>query len=251
LDFSVAGDNNSSIHILVVDDDPKVRNMLLRYFTDEGYHVMLAESGAAMRAALDRDPTDIVLLDLVLPGEDGFALAREIRARHTIGIIMLTGRGDMIDRVVGLEVGADDYITKPFYLREVHARVKSVLRRLQPAARPAEASSSPPPEQIICFDGWRLNLDRRQLLAPDGQDVVLTTGEFDLLSVFVAHANRVLDRDRLMDLTRGRQWEAFDRTIDAQVARLRRKLESDPKHPALIKSVRGVGYVFTGGVEHR
>ncbi len=247
----MAGDNNSSIHILVVDDDPKVRNMLLRYFTDEGYHVMLAESGAAMRAALDRDPTDIVLLDLVLPGEDGFALAREIRARHTIGIIMLTGRGDMIDRVVGLEVGADDYITKPFYLREVHARVKSVLRRLQPAARPAEASSSPPPEQIICFDGWRLNLDRRQLLAPDGQDVVLTTGEFDLLSVFVAHANRVLDRDRLMDLTRGRQWEAFDRTIDAQVARLRRKLESDPKHPALIKSVRGVGYVFTGGVEHR
>jgi two-component system phosphate regulon response regulator OmpR len=247
----VAGDDHSSIHILVVDDDPKVRNMLLRYFTDEGYDVRLAENGVAMRTALHRDPIDIVLLDLVLPGEDGFALAREIRARRTIGIIMLTGRGDMIDRVVGLEVGADDYITKPFHLREVHARVKSVLRRLQPAARPAEASPSPPPEQIICFDGWRLSLDRRQLLAPDGQDVVLTTGEFDLLSVFVAHSNRVLDRDRLMDLTRGRQWEAFDRTIDAQVARLRRKLESDPKHPALIKSVRGVGYVFTGGVEHR
>lgn len=200
-----------------------------------------------MRAILDRETVDLVLLDLMMPGDDGFVLAKEIRARPDIGIIMLTGRSDMIDRVVGLEVGADDYIAKPFHLREVHARVKSVLRRLHTGAR-APGPAAPAAEQTVRFDGWTLNLDRRQLIAPDGTDVALTTGEFDLLSVLVSHAGRVLDRDRLMDLTRGRHWDAFDRTIDAQVGRLRRKLEVDPKAPALIKSVRGVGYVFTGAV---
>ncbi|HEU0223382.1 MAG TPA: response regulator [Paracoccaceae bacterium] len=233
-------------HILVVDDDRRICDMLVRYFTGEGYRVSVAADGAAMRAILEREPIDLVLLDLVLPGDDGLVLAHEIRARSDIGIIMLTGRGDMIDRVIGLELGADDYIAKPFHLREVHARVKSVLRRLQPAARPKAAAETA--EQVVTFDGWLLNLDRRQLLAPDGKEVVLTTGEFDLLAAFVAHAGRVLDRDRLMDLTRGRQWEAFDRTIDAQVARLRRKLEADPKNPRLIKSVRGVGYMLAASV---
>ena len=234
-------------HILVVDDDPRIRQMLSRYFESEGFRVSTAENGAAMRTCLDRAKVDLVLLDLVLPGEDGIQLAKEIRSRSNVGIIMLTGRSDMVDRVVGLEVGADDYIAKPFHLREVQARVRSVLRRLQPAG-----PSGPPPheakEQVIRFEGWQLDLGRRQLTAPCGADVPLTTGEFDLLAAFVQRPGRVLDRDTLMEVTRGRDWEAFDRSIDAQVSRLRRKIEQDPAAPTLIKSVRGVGYVFTGKI---
>ncbi|CAH1654766.1 response regulator [Chelatococcus asaccharovorans] len=255
----LSDDDKATAHILVVDDEVRIRDMLYRYFDGEGFKVTLADGGPSMRAVLEREQVDLVLLDLMMPGDDGFVLAKEIRARADIGIIMLTGRSDMIDRVVGLEVGADDYIAKPFHLREVHARVKSVLRRLRPGARPA-GQTGPAVEQTVRFDGWVLNLDRRQLTAPTGEDVALTTGEFDLLSVFVSNPGRVLDRDRLMDLTRGRQWEAFDRTIDAQVGRLRRKLDIDPKDltdakgltdfrsSSLIKSVRGVGYVFTGAV---
>ncbi|CAH1650075.1 Transcriptional regulatory protein AruR [Hyphomicrobiales bacterium] len=243
----LSDDDKGTAHILVVDDEVRIRDMLHRYFDGEGFKVTLADGGPAMRAVLEREHIDLVLLDLMMPGDDGFVLAKEIRARPDIGIIMLTGRSDMIDRVVGLEVGADDYIAKPFHLREVHARVKSVLRRLQPGGRPAGQADATV-EQTVRFDGWLLNLDRRQLTTPAGDDVALTTGEFDLLSVFVSNAGRVLDRDRLMDLTRGRQWEAFDRTIDAQVGRLRRKLDIDPRRPSLIKSVRGVGYVFTGAI---
>jgi two-component system, OmpR family, response regulator len=161
---------------------------------------------------------------------------------------MLTGRGDVVDRVVGIEVGADDYIAKPFHLREVLARTKSILRRLKPAAR-AEGAE-PSDEPTARFDGWRLDFSRRRLSAPDGKDVPLTTGEFNLMTVFVRHAGRVLDRDQIMDLTRGREWDAYDRSIDAQVARLRKKIEQDAKSPKLIQSVRGVGYVFTAKVEH-
>ncbi len=236
-------------HILIVDDDAKIRQMLARYLTDEGFRVSAAESGAAMHECMARTKVDLVLLDLVLPGEDGLQIAREIRSRpntEKIGIIMLTGRSDVVDMVVGLEIGADDYIAKPFHLREVLARIKSVLRRRHPAAA---ADPSPEPREtdaeLMQFDGWQLDLGRRELRAPDGSEVPLTTGEFDLLAIFAKHPGRVLNRDQLMDLTRGRQWEAIDRSIDAQVARLRRKIEPNPKHPTLVKSVRGIGYVFT------
>lgn len=235
-------------HILVVDDDPGIRQMLSRYLSEEGFRVSAVESGEAMWAVMRSDPVDLVLLDLVLPRDDGLLLAREIRARHDVGIIMVTGRGDVVDRVVGLEIGADDYIAKPFHLREVLARVKTVLRRLapRPARRQGDAAEA---SALLRFDGWTLEPDRRRLLTPSGQDVRLTGGEFELLAVFLGHAGRVLHRDRLMDLTRGRDWAAYDRTIDAQVARLRKKIEANPKEPALIKSVRGVGYVFAGRVE--
>jgi two-component system phosphate regulon response regulator OmpR len=236
------------VHVLVVDDDPRIRQMLARYFEQEGYRVAVAADGAGLRAQLAAGAIDIVLLDVVMPGEDGLTLAREIRARSDVGIIMLTGRGEMLDRVVGLEIGADDYIAKPFHLREVLARVKSVLRRRRPATEPAAAVATTVGEAIR-FDGWVLDLARRRLVAPSGDEITLTTGEFDLLATLARHPGRVFDRDTLMDLTRGRAWVAFDRAIDAQIARLRKKVEGDPRSPELIKSVRGVGYVFTGKVD--
>jgi len=228
--------------ILVVDDDQRIRQMLVRYFEQEGYRVSTASDGAAMRAQLAGGAIDVILLDVVMPGEDGLTLAREIRAKSDVGIIMVTGRDEVLDRVVGLEVGADDYITKPFHLREVLARVKSVLRRRAATASPATRASN----EVLRFDGWSLDLDRRQLLSPRGDEIGLTTGEFDLLAALASHPGRVLGREALMELTRGRSFEAYDRTIDAQVARLRKKIEADPKRPSLVKSVRGVGYVFAG-----
>jgi two-component system phosphate regulon response regulator OmpR len=231
-------------HILVVDDDPRIRQMLTRYFEGEGYRVTTAGDGVEMNVAMRQDGFDAVLLDLSLPGgRDGLDLARDIRASSDIPIMMLTGRDDVVDRIIGIEIGADDYIAKPFHLREVHARLKSILRRRQPAgAKPQQE------DEITRFEGWSLNASRRQLLDPDGREVELTTGEFDMLAAFLNHAGRVLTRDFLMDLTRGRQLEAFDRTIDAQIVRLRRKIEVDAKHPRLIKAVRGVGYIFTGRI---
>ena len=229
-------------HILVVDDDQRIRQMLSRYFDQEGYRVSVAADGSALRAQLT-DSVDVILLDVVMPGEDGMTLAREIRAKSDVGIIMLTGRNDVLDRIVGLEVGADDYIPKPFHLREVLARVKSVLRR-RGRQTPSAATG-----EVIRFEGWRLDVARRQLVSPKGEDVALTTGEFDLLATLARHPGRVLGREALMELTRGRSWETFDRTIDAQVARLRKKIEADPKNPMLVKSVRNMGYVFTGKVD--
>jgi DNA-binding response OmpR family regulator len=229
-------------HILVVDDDARIRQMLLGYFEEEGYRVTAVAEGRAMRESLQRHAIDIILLDLVLPGEDGLALARDVRSRSDVPIIMLTGRDDVVDRIVGLEVGADDYVAKPFHLRELLARLRTVLRRRQPAAAPARNEEV----EVFHFEGWRLDLSRRQLVTSEGSEIELTTGEFDILAVMARHPGRVFSRDTLMDLTRGRTLEPFDRTIDAQVARLRKKVEHDPKKPALIKSVRGVGYVFTG-----
>lgn len=229
-------------HLLVVDDDPRIRQMLTRYFEDEGYVVSTASNGPEMRASLQQENFDIILLDWVLPGgEDGLDLAREIRAQSDIPIIMLTGRDDVVDRIVGIEVGADDYIAKPFHLREVHARLKSILRRRQPAAKARENE----PGDVLRFEGWQLDIGKRQLLSPDKNEIELTTGEFDMLVVFARHAGRVLSRDFLMESTRGRNLEVYDRTIDAQIARLRKKIEANPTHPQLIKSIRGVGYVFT------
>jgi two-component system, OmpR family, response regulator len=234
-------------HILIVDDDSRIRQMLTRYFEQEGYRVSVAGDGAEMLVQLSAKTVDVILLDVVMPGDDGVTLAREIRARSNIGIIMLTGRGEVLDRVVGLEVGADDYIAKPFHLREVLARVKSVLRRRKLVSE-IPSTDRESTDQTVRFDGWLLDTARRQLVSPKGEDVLLTTGEFDLLTALLKHPGRVLGREALMDLTRGRSWEVFDRTIDAQIARLRKKIEADPKKPALVKSVRGVGYVFTGKV---
>jgi two-component system, OmpR family, response regulator len=234
--------HNRSEHILVVDDDSRIRQMLIRYFEQEGYRVSAAAGGQAMRECLQSTGVDIILLDLVLPGEDGLALAREIRSRSDVPIIMLTGRDDVVDRIVGLEVGADDYIAKPFHLREVLARLRTVLRRRQPVS----ASQRRDNDDVLRFEGWRLDLARRQLVTAKGLEIALTTGEFDILAVLAKHPGRVFSRETLMDLTRRRMLDTFDRTIDAQIARLRRKVESDPKNPSLIKSVRGIGYVFTG-----
>ncbi|MGO4440356.1 response regulator [Rhizobium sp. RAF56] len=230
------------IRILVVDDDVRIQRMLAQYFSEEGYEVVCASSGAEMRAAMAVRAFDVVLLDLVLPGETGgLDLAREIRSTSDVPIMMLTGRDDVVDRVVGLEVGADDYVGKPFHLREVHARLKNILRRRrQPGAAPAKNGG-----EMVLFEGWRFDLERRQLWNFGGTEVALSTGEFDMLRVFVTHPGRVLTRDMLMDLTRKREREGFDRTIDAQIVRLRRKIEKDPSNPQLIKSVRGVGYIFT------
>lgn len=219
--------------------------MLVRYFEEEGYRVSAVADGAGMRERLLNESVNIILLDLILAdGEDGLTLAREVRSKSDIPIIMLTGRDDVVDRIVGLELGADDYIAKPFHLREVLARLRIILRRRQ---QPGPAANGGADEkEILSFDGWRLDLGRRQLLAADGSEILLTTGEFDMLAVFASRPGRVLARETLMDLTRGRSLEAFDRTVDAQIARLRKKIERDPKNPMLIKSIRGIGYVFTG-----
>lgn len=239
---------NRAEHILIVDDDPRIRQMLVRYFEDEGYRTSAVADGRGMRDSLQRSPIDIILLDLVLTGgEDGLQLAREIRGRSDVPIIMLTGRDDVVDRIVGLEVGADDYIAKPFHLREVLARLKTVLRR----RRPSVSNEAQQHGDILEFGGWRLDLRRRSLETIDGKEIVLTTGEFDILAVLAKQPGHVFSRDTLMDMTRGRSLEAFDRTIDAQIARLRKKIEKDPANPALVKSVRGVGYVFTGKLERR
>jgi two-component system phosphate regulon response regulator OmpR len=232
-------------HILVVDDDPRIRQMLSRYFEGEGYRVTTVPDGVEMNVAMRQNSIDAVLLDLSLPGgRDGLDLARDIRAKSDVPIMMLTGRDDVVDRIIGIEIGADDYIAKPFHLREVHARLKSILRRRQPAT-PRVVQEE---DQVIRFEGWALNISRRQLLDPAGAEIELTTGEFDMLAAFLNHAGRVLTRDFLMDMTRGRQLEAFDRTIDAQIVRLRRKIEADVKHPQFIKAIRGVGYIFTGQI---
>lgn len=230
-------------HILIVDDDSRIRQMLERYLSDEGFRVTTADSGAAVRAVLQKDNPDIILLDLILPGDDGLALAQEIRQTlPEAGIIMLTGRNDPVDCVVGLEVGADDYMAKPFHLREVLARIRSLLRRVH------SAKEETADRQVLSFEGWSLDLGRRRLTAADGHEVMLTSGEFDLLQAFAKHPQRVLRREQLMDIAKGREWGPLDRSIDAQIVRLRRKVEADPRKPALIKSVRSVGYVFAATV---
>lgn len=236
---------NESGHILVVDDQQEICDLVREYLTDEGFRVTTANDGAGMREAIARDSVDLVILDLVLRGEDGLQLARDLRSQSDVGIIMLTGRGETVDRIIGLEMGADDYLSKPFHLRELLARVRSVLRR--GATRGAERAATS--RERMRFAGWTLDLASRELLSPSGEDVRLTTGEFELLAAFVNHANQVLSRDRLLDLSRHREAGPFDRTIDVQVGRLRRKLEDDPKTPTMIKTVRGGGYIFTPAVE--
>ena len=236
---------NDGPHILVVDDQREICDLVQDYLSDEGYRVSIANDGAAMRRVMAQSAVDLVILDLMLPGEDGLTLARALRDVSDVGIIILTGRGDTVDRIIGLEMGADDYLPKPFHPRELLARVRSVLRRV--SCRTAENASAA--RSRARFAGWNLDLASRELRSPSGKEVRLTTGEFDLLAAFVNNANQVLTRDRLLDLARNREAGPFDRTIDVQVGRLRRKLESDPQKPTLIKTVRGSGYIFTPSIE--
>jgi len=233
----------SSPHLLVVEDDEQIVDIIRRYFSSQGFEVSAARDGASMRAVLEQKSVDAVLLDLGLPGEDGFVLTRYLRERWKGALIIVTGRGEAIDRVVGLELGADDYVTKPFDLRELLARVRSVLRRT------AETAKGNAHAEIVRFAGFSLDLAARELRDPQGRNIPLTTGEFDLLSTFTAHPNRVLSRDDLMSRIHGRDAGPYDRAIDVQIGRLRRKVEADPSDPVLIKSVRGAGYLFAARIE--
>jgi len=229
--------------VLVVDDDPSVRELLSDYLSEHGYEVALAAGGEAMRAEMARAVPAVVLLDIGLPGEDGLTLARFVRERYDIGIIMVTGADTVIDRVAGLEVGADDYIAKPFDPRELRARLKSVLRRLQ-------GKGAPPPKgarELVTIGACTLDLRSRELRDARGRDVPITAMEFSLLKTFLEHPNQVLSRDQLLSLTRNREWEPFDRSIDIRIARLRRKIEEDPDRPRAIKTVRGAGYMYIPG----
>jgi len=226
-------------HLLIVDDDTEILSLLTDFFRKHSHTVTVAESGAAMFAAIEKGTVDLVILDVMLRQEDGFALCRQMRAVSKVPIIMLTAMGDLTDRIVGLEVGADDYVTKPFDQRELLARVKAVLRR-----SPIGGEIPDGPRPMIQFDDWRLDVTRRELRSADDTLVVLSGSEFDLLLTFAEHPKRILTRDQLLDLARGPAHDAYDRSIDTLVSRLRRKLEDDPKAPALIRTVRNEGYMF-------
>jgi two-component system OmpR family response regulator len=231
-------------HILVVDDDPEIRRLLQAYLEKNGLRVTTVGDGSAMWQALDQARVDLLVLDLMLPGVDGLELCRTLRARSRIPVIMLTARGDEMDRVLGLEMEADDYLAKPFSARELLARIKVVLRRVR------ELPSAPveePPAQLT-FSGWELDTRTQNLMSPDGVVVALSHAEYQLLQVLVTHPNRVLSRDQLLDLTQGREAGPFDRSIDVLIGRLRRRLSDDAREPALIKTVRGRGYLFAGKV---
>jgi two-component system OmpR family response regulator len=229
----------ASAKVLVVDDDADVRRMLVEYLSAHDYEVTTAANGTEMRSALARQIPDVVLLDVGLPGEDGLSLARFLRQHHSVGIIMVTAADGVVDRVVGLEMGADDYVAKPFDPRELRARLKSVLRRLS-----ADAAAAPAERAKTRIGRCTLDIDARRLLDAGGTDIAITAMEFDLLKTFVEHPNKVLSRDRLLTLTRNREWEPFDRSIDIRIARLRRKVEIDPDNPLAIQTIRGAGYMF-------
>jgi len=234
--------------ILIVDDEPKIRSLLRRYFEREGLAVSEAKNGSELRSQIQQQPPDLITLDLTLSGEDGLELAREVRAKCNVPIIMITGKGDTIDRVVGLELGADDYITKPFQLREVLARVRAVLRRYG-AAEPAAAApaAQTPGHERYGFGTMVLDVTQREFFR-DGVPHELTTAEFNLLELFVKRPHRVLTRDNIMDLLKGHAWSPMDRSIDTLIGRLRKKIEHSAENPRLIKTVRGIGYAFTADV---
>jgi two-component system, OmpR family, response regulator len=231
-------------HLLIVDDDRAIRDLLTKFFVQHGYRVSVAADGRAMQQVLAAGRIDLIVLDVMLPGEDGLSLCRRLRADSTIPIIMLTAKGEDTDRIVGLEMGADDYLPKDFNPRELLSRVRAVLRRS--TNPPAKELSTP--SHVLEFHGWRIVLARRQLFSPAGALVPLRSGEYDLLLALVERPQRVLTRDQLLDLARGRSANVFDRSIDVQISRLRRKIEADPKEPAFIKTVRSGGYVFAAVV---
>ena len=232
------------IQILVVDDDEDVRDLLHDFLSDQGYEVLDAASAAVARTLLARHTPRVALLDVGLPGEDGLSLARHIREHFDIGIIMVSGAGETVDRIIGLEVGADDYVGKPFDPRELRARLKSVLRRYPAAQGDAGPASPAGATRRVPVGACQLDLDTRQLFDVAGRETPLTSMEYDLLRVFVERPNRPLSRDQLLTLTQNRDWDPFDRSIDIRIARLRRKIEPDPEQPRLIRTLRGVGYMF-------
>jgi len=235
---------NAAPHLLIVDDDKELCSLLSKFLTQHGYRVSVAHNGEEMASILDGARVSLVILDLMLPGDDGLALCRRLRAISTLPIIMLTAMGDEVDRIIGLEMGADDYLPKVANPRELLARVRAVLRR----AGAPEAAIPPGQRRILEFAGWRLDVTHRQLYSAKNALVPLRAGEFDLLLAFAERPRRVLSRDQLLDLSRGRSASAFDRSIDVQISRLRRKIEPDRKEPTLIKTVRSGGYVLAANV---
>lgn len=241
-----------SASILVVDDEEPVRALLRECFELDGYRVLEAKDGDQLFARLENEAVDLITLDINLGGENGFDLARKVRASRNLPIVMITGKGDTIDRVVGLELGADDYIAKPFHVREVQARVRAVLRRYVGSNGTAAAAAAPDATANVgtrfAFSSWVMDTARRELRSTSGEIKELTTAEFNMLAMFLERPSRVLSRDNIMDLLKGHEWSPFDRSIDSLIVRLRRKIEADPETPQLIKTVRGVGYVFAAQV---
>ena len=233
--------------ILIVDDDPEIRRLLVDYLERNGFDAVAARDGREMGQALERHAIDLVVLDLMLPDADGLALCRDLRSKSNLPVLMLTARGEETDRIVGIEMGADDYLVKPFNPRELLARIKTILRR----TRALPPNLRPEPQRCLVFAGWKLDTATRALTAPDGVATPLSGGEFRLLRVMLDHPNRVLNRDQLMEMIHGRESEPFDRAIDVQVSRLRQRLRDDSREPQLIKTVRGEGYVLAVAVEGR
>jgi DNA-binding response OmpR family regulator len=233
-------------HILIIDDDTSVRDMVVQYLAKNDMRVTAGASGREMFEVIDREAVDLVLLDLKLPGEDGMQLARTLRERATVPIVLLTGRNEEADRVMGLELGADDYVTKPFSPRELLARVRAVLRRYRVQATLPERDNT---RRAFRFSGWELNLRTRRLMSPEGVAVELSNGEFSLLGAFCRAPERVLSRDQLLSMSRLHEAEVYDRTIDSQIRRLRTKIEPDPANPVLIVTERGAGYRLAAEVE--
>jgi two-component system OmpR family response regulator len=232
-------------HILVVDDHREIRELLGQYLKKHNFRVSLADGGVAMKKVLREHAIDLVVLDIMMPGEDGLSLCRNLRETTKLPVIMLTAMAEATDRVIGLEIGADDYVTKPFEPRELLARIKAVMRRTHSLPFQKEALSA----NKFQFKGWTLDVERRELIGEDEVAIPLSTGEFQLLSVFIKHPRIVLSRDQLLELTRGKEAEVFDRSVDNQVSRLRKKIEDDPKKPTLIQTVWGGGYKFAAEVE--
>ena len=243
---SYSVDMSTSTHILVVDDDREIRDLLDKFLGKHGYRITTAANGQEMKRVLENARIDLVVLDLMMPGEDGLTLCRNLRVESQIPVIMLTAMGEETDRIIGLEMGADDYLAKPFNPRELLARIKAVMRRSGAASTSREVKVS---SELFMFAGWNLDAGKRELTGADGMMIPMSTGEFDLLLAFLEHPQRVLSRDQLLDLARGRNAVPFDRSIDVQVSRLRKKIEMDPKEPQLIKTVRGGGYMLTAKVE--
>lgn len=229
----------SNEHLLVVDDDQEIRELLQDYLQNNGYRVSVVADGAGMWKLLEHQHIDLVVLDIMLPGDDGLTLCRQLRATSAVPVIMLTALGDETDRIVGLELGADDYLGKPFNPRELLARIRGVLRR---------ASGEVGEMQTLRFADWTLDRNAHHLISPEGVIINLSSGEYRLLDVFVTHPNRVLSRDQLMEILQGRDLSPFDRSIDVQVSRLRRRLKDNAESPELIKTIRGEGYLFSARV---
>lgn len=240
---------NEKTHVVIVDDEPDIRETLEEYFELKGYRVSSVENAAGMRDLLERDgdAIDLAVVDISMPGEDGLSLTRHIRESSDLPVIILTAFGEPVDRTVGLEMGADDYVAKPVDLRELEARVRAVLRRVRRGASATSSAGEQSGASVVAMGVCQLDLDSRKLFGGDGAEIPITAMEFDLLNAFAGSPNRVLSRDQLLEQAHNRDWEPFDRSIDIRIARIRRKIEQDPSKPEIIKTVRGAGYIFQSG----